>query len=446
MTANIENNIKNNPPNRTKNNFAKLLIILETIFLIMFLLLTWFGFYSFGGLCFAGFWFCLAGLVRFHTMTKSFSYTIIVFGCVTTSMYFPDFYLHIGSIKTTAFIIPILQVIMFGMGTQLSLRDFQGILQNPYGVFVGMICQFSIMPTIGFLIATGFGFEPEIAAGIILVGSVPCGIASNVMNFIAKSNMALAVSLTAVSTLVAPILTPFLVKFFAGQLVEVLYVKMMVEITHLVILPIIAGLMFRTIVTSTIHLYSVLLHLTVFVLLITVFNILFTVCGHYLYKDIFNHTLSQCGIFLLLPVLGAFLLRTFIIYYPDWFDRILSLVSMIGLLLTIVIINAAGRDYLLKIGFLLIFACLLHNLLGFFFGYWLARFVGLDERSCRTIAIEVGMQNGGLASGLALQMGKVATVGLAPAIFGPLMNITGSSLATWWRNRPVEKIYNNTNN
>ncbi|MDR1140500.1 MAG: bile acid:sodium symporter family protein [Planctomycetaceae bacterium] len=422
----------------TKKRFVTLFVLLETVFIAAFLLLTCFGFYRTGGLCLAGFWFCLAVLVRFYAMTQSFSYTIVVFGCVTTSMYFPDFYLHIGSVKTTVFIIPILQVIMFGMGTQLSLQDFQGILKNPYGVLVGMVCQFSIMPTVGFLIATGFGFEPEIAAGIILVGSVPCGIASNVMNFIAKSNVALAVSLTAVSTLVAPVLTPLLVKFLAGQFVEIVYVKMMVEITHLVILPIIAGLMFRTITTPIIHFRSMILHLTVFIFLITVFNTLFAVCGHYLYENIFVQTVSQCGIFLLLPVIGAFLLRGLIVYHPQWFDRALSLISMIGLLLTIVIINAAGRDHLLKIGFLLIVACLLHNLLGYFFGYLLSRLAGLDERSCRTIAIEVGMQNGGLASGLALQMGKVATVGLAPAIFGPLMNITGSSLATWWRNKPIE--------
>ncbi|MDR2705224.1 MAG: bile acid:sodium symporter family protein [Planctomycetaceae bacterium] len=425
---------------KTKNRFVTLFIILETILLAVFLLLTWFGFYRSGGLCLAGFWFCLAGLVRFYAMTRSFSYTIIVFGCVTTSMYFPDFYLHLGSIKTTVFIIPILQVIMFGMGTQLSLNDFQGVLKNPYGVLVGMVCQFSIMPTVGFLIATGFGFEPEIAAGIILVGSVPCGIASNVMNFIAKSNMALAVSLTAVSTLIAPVLTPLLVKLLAGQFVEILYVKMMVEITHLVILPIIAGLMFQTITAQITSIRSILLHLTVFTLLITVFNVVFTVCGYYSFENILSQTISQFCIFILLPVFGAFLLRSLIINHPKWFDQALSFISMVGLLLTIVIINAAGRDHLLKIGFLLIFACLLHNLLGFFFGYLLSRLAGLDERSCRTIAIEVGMQNGGLASGLALQMGKVATVGLAPAIFGPLMNITGSSLATWWRNKPIKKM------
>jgi BASS family bile acid:Na+ symporter len=424
----------------TETNFRSIItvVILGAMFLTLFLALTLFGFYQTGGLCFAGFWFCLAGLVRFHAVTKSFSYTIIVFGCVTTSMYFPDFYLHIGEMKTTVFIIPILQFIMFGMGTQLSLADFQGILKNPYGVFVGVICQFSIMPIVGFLIATGFGFEPEIAAGIILVGSVPCGIASNVMNFIAKSNMALAVSLTAVSTLLAPILTPLFVKFLAGQFVEIEYLKMTVEITYLVIFPIIAGLMFQTMTVKIMRFRAIILHFIVFILFIATFNFLFAALGYFSFKNIPAQIALQSGIFLLLPIFGALLLRRFVIHQPERFDRILSLISMIGLLLTIVIINAAGRDYLLEIGFLLILACVLHNLLGFFFGYGIARLIGLDERSCRTIAIEVGMQNAGLASGLALQMGKVATIGLAPAVFGPLMNITGSSLATWWRGRPVE--------
>jgi BASS family bile acid:Na+ symporter len=91
-------------------------------------------------------------------------------------------------------------------------------------------------------------------------------------------------------------------------------------------------------------------------------------------------------------------------------------------------------------GLLLIFACLLHNMLGYFLGYWTCKLMGMDDKSCRTIALEVGMQNGGLASGIALQMGKVATVGLAPAVFGPMMNITGSSLATYWRGKKINEI------
>ena len=114
-------------------------------------------------------------------------------------------------------------------------------------------------------------------------------------------------------------------------------------------------------------------------------------------------------------------------------DKVLAFISMTGIGVIIVVITAAGRDSLLEIGFLLILACFLHNTIGYFLGYWICRLAKMDEQSCRTIALEVGMQNGGLASGIALQMGKVATIGLAPAVFGPMMNITGSSIATWWR-------------
>jgi len=88
---------------------------------------------------------------------------------------------------------------------------------------------------------------------------------------------------------------------------------------------------------------------------------------------------------------------------------------------------------------LLIAATLLQNITGYLLGYWSARWLGLAEKDRRTIALEVGMQNAGLASGLALAMGKLATVGLAPAVFGPMMNISGSALATWWhRKLPTE--------
>ncbi len=116
----------------------------------------------------------------------------------------------------------------------------------------------------------------------------------------------------------------------------------------------------------------------------------------------------------------------------------MPIVSMAAIALIISIITAAGRDNLLTIGILLVLTAIIHNLLGYFFGYWGCRILKLKEQDCRTIALEVGMQNGGLASGIALEMGKVATVGLAPAVFGPWMNISGSSLASWWRDKKIK--------
>jgi BASS family bile acid:Na+ symporter len=112
----------------------------------------------------------------------------------------------------------------------------------------------------------------------------------------------------------------------------------------------------------------------------------------------------------------------------------MQLFSMCCIVFIIRLITAAGRDNLFKFGALLIVATFINNLSGYFLGYWSARLLKFHERDCRTIALEVGMQNAGLASGLALAMGKLATAGLAPAIFGPVMNITGSSLASWWHN------------
>jgi BASS family bile acid:Na+ symporter len=113
--------------------------------------------------------------------------------------------------------------------------------------------------------------------------------------------------------------------------------------------------------------------------------------------------------------------------------KVFPVISMVGIVLIIGIITAAGRDALLQIGGLLILVVIAHNLLGYLLGYSLSRLAGMDKNSCRTVAFEVGMQNSGLASGIALEMGKVATMGLAPAVFGPWMNISGSGLASYWK-------------
>lgn len=115
----------------------------------------------------------------------------------------------------------------------------------------------------------------------------------------------------------------------------------------------------------------------------------------------------------------------------DLMEKILSLVSILAIGMIITVITAAGWDNLLEIGLLLILACFVHNLMGYGMGYGICKLLCVDEPSCRTIAFEVGMQNSGLASGITLQMRKVAMIGLAPSVFGPLMNITDSSLATW---------------
>lgn len=307
---------------------------------------------------------------------RGFSYTFWILTAVTFSLYYPAYFTGIGDFSFQKLILPLLQLIMFGVGTTMGYKDFGGIIRTPKAVLIGITCQFTIMPSVGFAIANTFNFSPEISAGIILIGCVPSGLASNVMSYIANANVPLSITVTACATLLAPVMTPMLMELLAGQFVSVDFLKMMMDIIRIVILPICAGL-------------------------------------------IYNYFLG-----------GKF----------AWLDKAMPVVSMVSIALIITVITAAGRESLLAVGPLLVLAVLIHNLSGFTLGYLASRLFGLDEKSCRTIAIEVGLQNGGLASGLALQMGKVATVGLAPAIFGPLMNITGSSLATWWRSKPAKEL------
>ncbi len=111
-----------------------------------------------------------------------------------------------------------------------------------------------------------------------------------------------------------------------------------------------------------------------------------------------------------------------------------------GIFVIIIVITSAGRDNLLTVGLILLAAEIIHNITGYSFGYWGSRLAGLDEKSCRTVAIEVGLQNGGMGSALAINVLKSPAAALAPAIFGPWMNISGSVLANWWHARPADEI------
>ncbi len=302
---------------------------------------------------------------------KGFSFTLLIFAAVAAAMFYPQFFLEIGTFKLSRLIVPLLIIIMFGMGTSMGVTDFVGVIKMPKGVIVGLIAQFTVMPFIGFGLARLSGLPPEIAAGIILVGCSPGGLASNVMAYISGANLALSLTLTAVSTLLSPLLTPFFMKLLANELVPIDFLEMFWSIIKIVILPILAGL-------------------------------------------IFNHFAH-----------GKF----------KWLDRAMPKISMAAIAIIVTIITASGRDSLLSIGIILIMVVLVHNFSGYLLGYYGSKLVGLDERSSRTVAFEVGMQNSGLASGIALEMGRLATMGLAPAVFGPLMNISGSSLATIWQGK-----------
>lgn len=321
------------------------------------------------------FWFFLGLGSRGFESLKGFTYSIMIFSGVTAALFYPGFFVEVDGFKLTSLITPLIQVIMFGMGTRMSANDFVSVVKTPKGVAIGIIAQFTIMPLIGFALAKISNFPPEIAAGIILIGCSPSGLASNVMSYLAKANLALSITLTTISTLMAPLVTPLLMKFLGGTFIEIDVMKMMWDIFKMIVIPIGAGLIFNKLL----------------------------------------HGKSK------------------------WLDVAMPLVSMIGIGIIITIITAAGRDSLIDIGLILIGLVFIHNTAGYLIGYWFARLFNMNEKDSRTIAIEVGMQNGGMASGLAKEMGKIATVGLAPAVFGPLMNITGSILASYWHRRPPKE-------
>jgi bile acid:Na+ symporter, BASS family len=385
----------------------------------------------------------LALAVRGFKAIKGFSYSLWIFTAVSASMYFPQYFLSVGDFKLTLLIVPLLQIIMFGMGSQMSLKDLAGVIKMPRGVIIGIMCQFTIMPIIGISLALLFRFPPEIAAGIVLVGTSPSGLASNVMSFLARANLALSVTLTAIATLLSPLLTPLLMKMLAGQMVEISFWKMMIDIFNMVILPIVAGLIFNLFSQQKIARHNAIQQLTAFILIMVLKNVIALAALETLWQKAFSNLLSDILIFGLLPVVVAMAFKYVAKGDRELLNIALAFISMLGIGIIITVITAAGRDSLLDVGLLLILACLIHNLSGYGIGYSITRYLfRMPEADCRTVALEVGMQNGGLASGLAMQMGKIATVGLAPAVFGPLMNITGSSLATWWRNKGDKKEEN----
>lgn len=379
--------------------------------------------------------------VRGFEAVKGFSYSLWIFTAVTVSMFYPQYFLSVGDFELKKLIVPLLQIIMFGMGSQMALSDLAGVIKMPKGVIAGIICQFTIMPVVGVTIAVTFGFPPEIAAGIVLVGTSPSGLTSNVMSFLARANLALSVTLTAIATLLSPLLTPLLMKLLAGEMVEVNFWKMMTDIFNMVILPIAAGLTFNLFSTGKKAVRSIVLQIAAYVFIILLNNVIVLFTAGISIQQMVLSFVKNIFWFTLLPIFGAFLFRYFAKGNQEWLNKSLAFISMLGIAVIITIITAAGRDSLLDVGLLLILACFLHNMTGYGLGYTISKYIlRMPERDCRTIALEVGMQNGGLASGLAMQMGKIATVGLAPAVFGPMMNITGSSLAIWWRGKPPKEM------
>lgn len=267
-------------------------------------------------------------------------------------------------------IAPLLGVVMLGMGLTLTPTDFRRVAERPWVVGLGVLLQFAIMPLAAWAVARAFGLGPEAAIGMILLGACPGGTASNVMAYLARGDVALSVSLTAVSTLLAPPATPLLTQALGGRVVDVPVAGLFLGVLKIVVGPVVAGLVLRRLFGDLVgKVLPALVPLTSFVIALIIAIIIGSVR----------------------PVLGAAMLP-------------------------------------------LIPAILLHNAIGLTGGYLGGRWLTGDVRIARTLALEVGMQNSGLAVALANSL-FTAAAALPGALFSVWHNISGVALAAYWSGR-----------
>ncbi len=266
----------------------------------------------------------------------------------------------------TSYINPLLGIVMFGMGLTLKPRDFRIVFSHPKDVVVGAVAQFTIMPLLAWLLAKTFSLSPELTVGVILVGTCPGGTSSNVMTYLSKGDVALSVGMTAVSTVLAPLMTPLLTYAYAGQTVDVDMAAMFLSIIQVVILPIALGF----------------------------------VINHF-----FARAAERAADFL--PLVST-----------------LAIVAIVG---AVVGVNA---DRLMHCGMLVLGIVILHNVLGYALGYGAARLMKMDTTKCRAVSIEVGMQNSGLATSLAtVHFAQYPLATVPGAVFSVWHNISGAVLA-----------------
>lgn len=398
----------------------------------------------------------LAFFVRSFKKLRGYSFTAWVLVCVGASMFYPHAFIEWGGFKLELLIIPLTQLIMFGMGTTLSLADFARVVKSPWPVFFGMLLQYSVMPVVGYSVARSFGFDGEIAAGIVLIGSCSGGVASNLMAYLAGGNVALSVTMTFFSTLMAPIATPLLMEALAGTFVPIDSVQMMLSILNMIIIPVLAGLVAHEILYGDrLRAQKINKLIMIVVGAVVVAGTTFAL-GPQVLGPLFSGILL--GSILIALITLAKVVMSHILKRPNaWMDTLLPLVSMAGICMVLIIIIAQTYQVLIAVGILLLFAAILHNAFGYILGYWGSRAFGrglgvagfrlgffstpksrISEPESRTIAIEVGMQNGGMASGLAIDVLNSYVAALPPNVFGTWMNISGSVLANYWKQRPTD--------
>ncbi|WP_235676620.1 MULTISPECIES: bile acid:sodium symporter family protein [unclassified Vibrio] len=264
-------------------------------------------------------------------------------------------------------IVPLLMLIMLSMGLTLTLDDFKRVTSSVKAVTVGLILQFSVMPLSALFVAHAFDMDMALTIGMVLVGSVAGGTASNVICYLAKGNVALSITMTAFSTLIGVMMTPFLVDALLGVNVDVPVGPMVLNLVKIVIIPITLGI-----------------------------------------------------------TLNHFFRRPVMTIAP-----VLPLVSMLSIVMAIAIIVALNHDKIAIVGLGVALAVILHNAMGLVLGYWVCRALKFDYVTCKTIAIEVGLQNSGLATALALKFFSPISA-LPAALFSIWHNLSGSILAHYW--------------
>ncbi|MGV9797615.1 bile acid:sodium symporter family protein [Mycobacterium sp. NPDC003449] len=369
---------------------------------------------------------------------KSYQYTAWVVACVIAALLFPGAFHSWGGVELSGkfLMTTIIQLVMFGMATQMRLHDFAGVVRHPRGVLVGLIGHYSVMPIAAFILVQFTGLPAEIGLGVILYGCVSSGLASNVMSLLARANLALAVTITAMSTILSPLMTPFLMKVFAGRIVDVSFIAMMFDVIRITLVPVAAALLVDYLRTAG---PEALRRVNILVALAAVWLVALVLGGWNAAAERLGAT--GLGVFQSLSYVAAaiVLARVYHLLVTGPLPILATAMpyaSMFGIMYYNTITTAAGRDALLEVGLVLLAVGIVHNLTGYVFGYWGSRASGLDQSSSRSVAFEVGMQNGGMATGLAASMGMIGTAGLAAAVFSPLGNITGSLLANYWSRRP----------
>lgn len=259
-------------------------------------------------------------------------FAVLVMVAAVVAFIFPATFVVFGGYVTI-----LLGIVMFGMGLTLKPIDFKVILTNPFPVIVGILTQFTIMPLVAFALAYLLRLPPELAAGLVLLGSVPGGTASNVMVYLAKGNVALSVAMTSFSTMLAPLMTPLLLYLLAGQWLPVEPSALFMSILKIIIIPIILGFIAQK----------------------------------------FFPTIVEKGV------------------------TVVPLISVFAILIIVSAVTAANAGNVVTAGVLVFVAVFLHNGFGLLLGYVAASLMKLNENDRRAIAIEVGMQNSALGVTLA---------------------------------------------